>query len=197
MPAEQDINELTFRGFSAQIRIGDRSLTVYKPDYDEETKTASGWIASEPGKEYFVCWKKNDVTEYTAHGQVSIDGPRTRSILLARPARTAWVIETGERITPQNERPFLFSELSTTGALGVKTIVKAFNDDNFLGNVSLTDDDTILDRNIPTEPGIIKIEILRRRIVSEPTLDWNPAPADPFSTRLHEKTKKAGGHVTK
>ncbi|KAG8972245.1 hypothetical protein FRC05_010188 [Tulasnella sp. 425] len=74
MPAEQEINELIFRGFSAQIRIGDRPLTIYKPDYDEETKTASGWIASEPGKEYFVCWKKNDVAEYAASGRVSIDG---------------------------------------------------------------------------------------------------------------------------
>ncbi|KAG8948710.1 hypothetical protein FRC00_008471, partial [Tulasnella sp. 408] len=68
MPSVNEITELTFRGFSAQIRTGDRPLTIYKPDYDEDTKTASGWIASEPGKEYLVCWKKNEATEYAANG---------------------------------------------------------------------------------------------------------------------------------
>ncbi|KAG8939610.1 hypothetical protein FRC04_006126 [Tulasnella sp. 424] len=197
MPAEQEINELIFRGFSAQIRIGDRPLTIYKPDYDEETKTASGWIASEPGKEYFVCWKKNDVAEYAASGRVSIDGPRTRSILLARADRTAWVVETGERITPQNERPFLFSELSTTGASVVSTAIIACTEGDFLGIVNLSDDDNILDKNIPTDPGTIKFEIFREKVTSATTQEWIPKSSDPFSTRLHEKTKKAGGHVTK
>ncbi|KIO17597.1 hypothetical protein M407DRAFT_32726 [Tulasnella calospora MUT 4182] len=172
MPAEQEITELTFRGFSAQIRIGDRPLTIYKPDYDEETKTASGWIASEPGKEYFVCWKKHEITEYAANGRVSIDGPRTRSSLLARPPWTTWIVETGERVAKQKERPFVFSELSTT------------------------DDDSIIDKDIPTDPGTIKFEIHRRTITSDNT-EYCTTSFDPFSTRLHEKTKKAGGHITK
>ncbi|KAG8896379.1 hypothetical protein FRC01_011850, partial [Tulasnella sp. 417] len=84
----QEITELTFRGFSAQIRIGDRPLTIYKPEYDEETKTASGWIASEPGEEYCVCWKKNEVTEYDAGGEVYIDGPRKRGDTYVRKKET-------------------------------------------------------------------------------------------------------------
>lgn len=117
MPADrgQEVTELTFRGFSAQIRIGDRPLTIYKPDYDEETKTASGWIASEPGKEYAVCWKKNDVTEYCAAGEVYIDGPRQRSDGLAHGSITSWKISKGERTAADKERPFIFSNLTTTG----------------------------------------------------------------------------------
>ncbi|KAG9021234.1 hypothetical protein FS837_007429, partial [Tulasnella sp. UAMH 9824] len=172
MTAEKEITELTFRGFSAQIRIGDRPLIVYKPEYDEETKTASGWIASEPGKEYLVCWKKCDVTVFAANGRVSIDGPRVRSNIIARPPKTDWLVETGERIEMQKEKPFVFSELS------------------------MTDDDTVIDKDIATDPGTIKFEIFRKTItVDNAEFSWTSS--DPFSTRLHEKTKKAGAHITK
>ncbi|KAG8904799.1 hypothetical protein FRC01_008598 [Tulasnella sp. 417] len=172
MPTEHEITELTFRGFSAQIRIGDRPLTIYKPDYDEETKTASGWIASEPGKEYLVCWTKREVTEYAANGRVSIDGPRVRSTLLLRPSERHWIVETGERLAKQKERPFIFSQLTTT------------------------DDDAIIDKDIPTDPGTIKFEMYRCTITAE-NVEGSYASSDPFSTQLHEKTKKAGGHITK
>lgn len=194
MPAEKEITELTFRGFSAQIRIGDRPLIVYKPEYDEETKTASGWIASEPGKEYLVCWKKNDVTEYTAQGCICIDGPRARSYLIARPSSTTWIIETGERIAEQMERPFIFSQLSTTGMSGRMATNLTCNADESLETYH-SDDDNILDKDIPTDPGTIKFEIFRRMITLE-NAETLYTPSDPFSTRLHEKTKKAGGHIT-
>ncbi|KAG9038203.1 hypothetical protein FS837_001295 [Tulasnella sp. UAMH 9824] len=142
--AESQITELTFRGFAAQIRIGDRPLTVYKPDYDEETKTASGWIASEPGEEYSVCWKKNDVTDYCAAAEVYIDGPRRRSSGIARD----------------------------------------YNDD------------AVPDENVPTDPGTVTVKIFRELITSE-SREWERVPCDPFSTQIHEKSKKAGGHITK
>ncbi|KAG8924196.1 hypothetical protein FRC00_005391 [Tulasnella sp. 408] len=196
MPAEKEITELTFRGFSAQIRIGDRPLIVYKPEYDEETKTASGWITSEPGKEYFLCWKKNDVTVYAADGRVSIDGPRVRSGIITRPPNTDWVVETGERTAKEKERPFIFSELSTTGTLGRTVTPPARYNDGLLDTEPHSDDDSIIDKDIPTDPGTIKFEIFRRIITSESS-EFRRASSDPFSTRVHEKTKKAGAHITK
>ncbi|KIO17595.1 hypothetical protein M407DRAFT_32724 [Tulasnella calospora MUT 4182] len=172
-PPQHEITELTFRGFSTQIRIGDRRLPVYKPEYDEETKTASAWIASEPGEEYFVCWRKNAVTEYYAAGEVYIDGPRQRSNTLARPFNTVWRISKGERTAPEKERPFIFSKLTTTG-----------------------DDDTAVDKNVPIDPGTITVKIFREIIASGPE-EWDGVPCDPFSTQIHEKSKKAGGHITK
>ncbi|KAG8981545.1 hypothetical protein FRB90_007177 [Tulasnella sp. 427] len=170
---DADINELNFRGFSAQVRVGDRPLRVYKPEYDESMKTASGWIASEPEKEYHICWRKNEITEYAADGAIFLDGPRSRSRLNTLPQATGWIVETGERVKEQTERPFIFSELVTT------------------------DDDNLVDENIPTEPGTIRVEIKRTTTTvtkgAFTALQWD----DAFSTRLHEKTKKAGGHITK
>lgn len=130
--AERQITELTLRGFAAQIRIGDRPLTLYKPDYDEETTTASGWIASEPGEEYSVCWKKNDVTEYCAAAEVYIDGPRQRSSDVAREYSTVWRISKGERTSPDKERPFIFSKLTTTGRKPGDIAMTAGTDDGLL-----------------------------------------------------------------
>ncbi|KIO17596.1 hypothetical protein M407DRAFT_32725 [Tulasnella calospora MUT 4182] len=172
MSTERRITKLTFRGFWARIRIGDRPLTIYKPCYDKKTKTASGWIASKPGEEYSVCWKKNDVTEYAAHGKVYIDGPRRRGNMYVRGRDTGWVVERGVRTAVDKERPFIFSELTTT------------------------DDDNALDQNIPTEPGTIIFKVFRVKVTSGPR-EWKGTPSDPFSTQVHEKSKKAGAHITK
>lgn len=115
MPSEQDITEINFRGCSAQVRIGDRPLVIYKPEYDYDTKTATGWIASEPGKEYSVCWKKDYVTDYSVSGHVCIDGPRARDLTLAWTTETDWMVVTGEPVRKDEEMPFIFSPIITTG----------------------------------------------------------------------------------
>lgn len=59
--------------------------------------------------------KKNDIGEYGAGGDVSIEGPSKRSDFFVFPNDISWFVESGETTAADKERLFIFSELTTTG----------------------------------------------------------------------------------
>ena len=104
---------ITFRGLSAAIRVDDKDLLHFQPDYDEETKKVTCWIPSEAGKEYTVWWKQDGIKMDTA-GFIYIDGNEKRAAgRFLSPGNETLVSAAAWSAT--EERPFIFADIDVTG----------------------------------------------------------------------------------
>ncbi|KAG9018614.1 hypothetical protein FRB90_011221 [Tulasnella sp. 427] len=110
---------LDFRSFKVSVRVNNENLPVFQPEYDEDSKTATGWIASEEGQTFSVYVKQDNDDAY-------LDQP-----------------------------------------LGLKA------------------------------PGTIRVEMYRIRVTGQGPYAWRGANVDDAPIVVHEKSKKAGGHVTR
>lgn len=115
----KDNDKLAFRDFAAQVIIDGKPLVIYAPEYDEATKIASGWIASEPGKEYAVNFARTKDVESDAKGSLYLDGSgnrRTGQYIYRHDQPNTWRGLRGERTgVGLSRRHFTFAELQPTG----------------------------------------------------------------------------------
>ncbi|KAG9042795.1 hypothetical protein FS837_010384 [Tulasnella sp. UAMH 9824] len=162
---------LDFRSYKVSIRVDDRDLPVYQPEYDEDTKTATCWIASEEGRSYSIFCEQPNYLSYSTSARVDLDGGQNgaKRLLGKGFGRSASI--RGVRVSPTELCPFQFASLKTT------------------------DDDAYLDR--PTElkaPGTIRVQMYRVQVTGSDS--WKPPPLPQVPSFVHERSKKAGAHIT-
>ncbi|KII84411.1 hypothetical protein PLICRDRAFT_364325 [Plicaturopsis crispa FD-325 SS-3] len=165
---------MQYKGFSAWIEVDKVKLPIYGEEVLEGSQRCTGWIASEAGKAFAVCWKDSN-RDMTTTGKVRIDGTvcgvksiraaPVSSPLLLQPsvARKSYL-----RISETETKPFKFSPLRIT------------DDDRYLGASSTV-----------SEIGTIEIKIWRSAVGKGKA----PRPtAAPQETVVHERSKKAMPH---
>ncbi|KIO23827.1 hypothetical protein M407DRAFT_9251 [Tulasnella calospora MUT 4182] len=163
---------LDFRSYRVSIRVNGKDLPIYQPEYDEGTKTATCWIASEQGQAYSVICQQDKSISYPTSAKVYLDGSKTDSTRIlfgkgyGRSARMR-----GVRVSATARCPFQFASLETT------------------------DDDAYLDRPPDLKaPGTIRVQMYRVQVTGRSS--WKPNCLPKTSSMVHERSKKAGGHVT-
>lgn len=107
---------LTVNDISAYILVKGQELEVFHPEYDAETKTATGWVASEVGQEYVVGFRREKPAAKTALlGDIFIDGATRRCRGAVLKTHNTKSDSIGVRISKTEKRRFVFSGLATTG----------------------------------------------------------------------------------
>ncbi|KAF8557823.1 hypothetical protein OG21DRAFT_1504786 [Imleria badia] len=159
--------------FTANILVDGRALEEYDIVSESPTKVTC-WVASEEGKSFSVQWKCHEESRVAGtKGRVHVDG-----------------LGCG-------------SQLNSPGVLGVQDTA-TFS--SFIGGTStrdlkfsriqLSDDDSLLNKQIHKSLGEISLVIVRGEMVKEPC----PRPAGnrdvfvPGNDQLHERSKKATVH---
>lgn len=113
-----DDTQLVFRDFAARIEVDGEPVKIYTPEYDEETKTATAWIASQAGKEYTVTWRRLKEMESYILGRLYLDGQPDRVAgHVAKPDQELeqWARMASQRVSQTSCRRFAFAQLETTG----------------------------------------------------------------------------------
>lgn len=112
-----ETTELKFRSFTARVIVDGEPIPLYQCDFNQATKTASAYIASEPGKRYKLSWRMDEDVGSDTAGYIHLDGAR-RSVSGAfnhQRKLGKWVERGGALLAAHEERPFIFAELKTTG----------------------------------------------------------------------------------
>ncbi|KIO23825.1 hypothetical protein M407DRAFT_26754 [Tulasnella calospora MUT 4182] len=165
---------LYFRSYKVSIRVNGQDVPVYQPENDEDTKTATGWIASEQHQRFAIFCQQDETFNYTTSARVYLDGSKESSHrgLIGEGRLYSNCIE-GVWDSPTSLRPFVFESVKTT------------------------DDDAYLNHSLDRKaPGTIRVEMHRVRVLSRPEA-WQPSHAPKPAPTVHERSKKAGGHVTR
>lgn len=116
-------DKLVFRNFEACVRVDGKPLTVYAPEYDEETKTATGWIASKPGAEYSIAWRRTKDVKSDVAGYVLFDGTKkmqSGGLTFRTDELAKWFQKSGVSVSRTAIRPYTFAQLQTTGIVTTK-----------------------------------------------------------------------------
>lgn len=113
---------LSHRSVSAAILVDGELLEVFRPEYDRESQTLTGWVASEIGKEFSVCVRKENarIVNTAIKANVFLDGASTEAcsaVLHKKVPRNEWRQLSGEAVDLEHEKPFVFSKIDTTGEL--------------------------------------------------------------------------------
>ncbi|KAG8964514.1 hypothetical protein FRC05_003795 [Tulasnella sp. 425] len=164
---------LDFRSYKVSVRVNDQDVPIYRPEYDEDTKTATCWIASEEGQAFTIFCQQAESFRYTSSAEVCLDGSRkpATGIVLGK-GRNYFGHITGVRVSQTSRRPFEFASLETT------------------------DDDAYLDQPLGLKaPGTIHVQMSRVRVTRDSV--WKPRRVPEAASIVHEKSKKAGGHITR
>lgn len=178
----------------ASVYAGGRKLEVYDTQYDEASNTISGWIASEAGQEYTIKVRKQDLGKFdtTLSARLYLDGSmkKARSIILERTRKKALFM--GVRTGQAELRPFVFSDLRTTGELVFSTGLLRLHSTLF------ADDDALLDQGTVASPGMIQLTVTRTvtNTISSGKKKKNYRDKE-LSNLVHEQSKKAGSHTTR
>lgn len=107
---------LDFHSYRVSVRVNDQDLPIYQPEYDQATKTATGWIASEEGQAFTIFCQQDESFHYTTFAGVYLDGSRKKTCnKLFGEGRDYFGHLTGVRVSPTSRRPFEFASLTTTG----------------------------------------------------------------------------------
>lgn len=187
---------LDFHSYKVSIRVNGQDLPIYQPEYDEETKTASCWIASEKGQAYSVCCQQDESISYPASARVYLDGSTTdcKRVLFGKGyGRSADM--KGVRVSPTARCPFQFASLETTGMMDpINPVLIVFK---MLASLHILDDDAYLDQPPDLKaPGTIRVQIHRVRVTGRSSSIWQSKPLPRTPSTVHERSKKAGSHVT-
>lgn len=105
---------LGFRSYKVSVRVDDQDLPIYKPEYDEDTKTATCWVASEDGQQFTILYEQDKPLPHATNARVYLDGNKQCVTSCVSNDRHQQCIE-GVRVSPTARRPFLFASLETTG----------------------------------------------------------------------------------
>lgn len=159
------MNSLAVDQFTAWIEIDGVPAPVYDAATDAAGKSATGWIASEAGKSFTVCWR--DIScAFDTSGKVTVDGHKCGATLHRASAGQRTVHRGGLRVSKTSRRPFVFAPLTTT------------------------DDDRYLDASL-NGLGDVCLKIYHvDNIVRAP---FKPGRAMD-APKVHERAKKAAGH---
>ncbi|KAG8910534.1 hypothetical protein FRC01_006276 [Tulasnella sp. 417] len=163
---------LDFRSYKVSVQVNGQDLPIYQPEYDEDTKTANCWIASEDGQEFTIFVEQDKSLPHSSTAKVYLDGQKNylKAAVLHKGRKNHKLI-AGVRMSPTTRRPFQFASLETT------------------------DDDSYLDRPLDLKaPGTIRVH-MHRALVTGRT-KWKPHEIPETVSIVHEKSKKAGGHIT-
>ncbi|GJJ08353.1 hypothetical protein Clacol_002567 [Clathrus columnatus] len=160
--------ELSHRGFSTWISVNGDPVPVY--NIQTEGSRCTGWIPSEVGKHFSVCWKNKSGDRIATSGHVFVDGRDVASAIM-RPGRSIPVERAGMKTSSRRIKPFKFSVLT------------------------LTDDDSVADIHDPSleHMGTIRLEISQVKLGSE--IQFKGYRAEEHCA-VHEKAKKLGAHCT-
>ncbi|KAG9042792.1 hypothetical protein FS837_010381 [Tulasnella sp. UAMH 9824] len=161
---------LDFRSYKASVQVNGQDLPIYRPEYDEDTKTATCWIASEDGEKFTIFCEQDKSLPHSTGVKVYLDGHKNCATSCVWRDKHQNRIK-GVRVSPTARRPFLFASLETT------------------------DDDAYLDRTLDLKaPGTIRLQIYRVLITG--STKWKPYQIPETASVVHERSKKAGGHIT-
>lgn len=106
---------LDFRSYKVSIRVDEQDLPVYQPEYDEDTRTATCWIASEQGRSYSIFFEQAKSFNCSTSARAYLDGSKTDvKRLFGREYGHSARIK-GIRVSPTELCPFQFASLETTG----------------------------------------------------------------------------------
>ncbi|KAG8960437.1 hypothetical protein FRC05_006851 [Tulasnella sp. 425] len=165
---------LDFRSYKVSIRVNGQDLPIYQPEYDQDTKTATCWIALDEGQCYTVFYQQDETFRYTTSTRVYLDGNKAEvaRALMGKGRNYSGCLDGG-RVTETSRCPFEFASLRTT------------------------DDDAYLGQSFGVNaPGTIRVQMYRVRVTGDSS--WEPCSVPEATSIVHEKkSKKAGGHVTR
>ncbi|KAG9018616.1 hypothetical protein FRB90_011223 [Tulasnella sp. 427] len=164
---------LDFRSFRVSIRADHQDLPIFQPEYDEDTKTATCWIPSEEGQTFSIYGRQDKSFPHYTSARIFLDGSKQpiERILWGKDQGYTMTVG-GVNVSRTARRPFQFARLETT------------------------DDDSYLDQPLTLKaPGTIRIEMYRVRVTGESS--WQGPAVDDTSCKVHEKSKKAGAHITR
>ncbi|KAG8947379.1 hypothetical protein FRC04_010827 [Tulasnella sp. 424] len=166
--------ELSLPQFSAAICIEGLPAEIWAPVYYPANERVEGWIASEAGKQYSVCWRRKGDTGCDVGGVAIIDGHQIggTSRIVPRGAM-GWNEYSGKQTSAVTERPFKFGEVQTTD-----------------------DERLLIHQQLPPRPGEIVLEIYRVAIVSQAHRVTPSSSSLLKSNIIHERSKKGGFHMT-
>lgn len=109
-----------FHGISASIICNKTDLLEYQAEFDEDTKTATCWIPSEARKNYSVRWtqEENLAPGGSITGRVYLDGSDEMVASAVSVSESGCRVERhGKCISQTEERPFMFVDVTLTGAI--------------------------------------------------------------------------------
>lgn len=193
-----DAPRLVFRNFTACIKIDGKPLTIYAPEYSEETKTAIGWVASQPGVEYTIAWRRLEDVESDVKADIYLDGKTdvragSGGFLRRESDLSTWHDRSGVRVGPTTLRPFVFAPLQTTGKRPL--CAASYSVFRLLSSYPADDPELLANSSSPQQPGTIQLDI-RRVVADEGHSQRLFGPDQPSNSKfVHERAKKLGCHV--
>ncbi|KAL1699177.1 hypothetical protein EV121DRAFT_296416 [Schizophyllum commune] len=146
------------------VEADGKPLDEYGVEFGDDGKSCVAWIPSKAGQEFAVSWRDLNPVPRQSAGYITADGNFVGGALLE--GLQTMVRREGAQITADHIRRFRF------------------------GAVELTDDDSLLNKNLQNV-GEIKIEIWRCRAGG---YDAPPPLKVAESTRMHERSKKGLAH---
>ncbi|KAF7967964.1 hypothetical protein HWV62_18002 [Athelia sp. TMB] len=166
--------------FTACVTIDGHELEQYQVVISNDGTKATCWIASEAGKQFTVKWKDSSLQRLEkTSGCVTLDGASCGSKCI-RPGK-AGRRDSAERIHfstgPTSTRPYMFSHLSLTDQWELST-----------------DDDALLDTEVSSKLGTIKLDIRR---VEDGGHYGKFTRGPPEEQIVHEKLKKLATHCVR
>lgn len=108
---------ITFRSFSASIRIDGKHLPHFQPESDAATQTATCWIPSSAGSIFSVWLKQEGKDKVDALASMYLDGAthQVSTVLLRHSASSAE--RDSVRAGPGQVKPLQFANLQTKGVV--------------------------------------------------------------------------------
>ncbi|KAG9027301.1 hypothetical protein FRB95_007931 [Tulasnella sp. JGI-2019a] len=106
-----------FRNFSANVRVEGKDLSCFQTEYDKDSKIATCWIPSKAGQEYSISLTQE--ADVCPGGYINVrgyfDGEAARKLGASYSSKThQHHEETGARVSPSEERPFVFENIAVT-----------------------------------------------------------------------------------
>ncbi|KAG6819270.1 hypothetical protein H0H93_013552 [Arthromyces matolae] len=103
---------MRFENFEAAIHVDGSALKEYEVTFDERTKQATCWIASEEGKPFEIVYKPIRAVPFMVSGKVDVDGRHLGGFSIEAYHRNKKRI--GYALSTDIARPFLFTTLQVT-----------------------------------------------------------------------------------
>ncbi|KAG8886457.1 hypothetical protein FRB98_001276 [Tulasnella sp. 332] len=166
---------ITHRAYSASVRVDGKDLPHFQLDVDADTHTATCWIPSEAGKEFSIWVKSQQPKGIHARVHVFLDGSQKRQMVTTLGSRYPSRVMDKMAIGLDEYSSLAFATVQTTD-----------------------DDDYLLKSALPMDAGSICVTIKRIRGLTRKTstLDRAARVQELGSIIVHERSKKAGGHLT-
>ncbi|KAF7981298.1 hypothetical protein HWV62_34219 [Athelia sp. TMB] len=113
---------LTLPGFSAWIDCGGSELHPYAVERSADGTAVTCWVASEAGKEFTVCWTREQTKKDLAC-HLAIDGVESDARIAYAASETCIRRFSGVMTSPSTERSYLFANLELTDVLRANGII--------------------------------------------------------------------------